>query len=132
MILIKNIEFYETNQDPIEIVSHMMPYEAIEALSDKGDVVVPISEIRELIKGQRFRRSDGVDIIVGLTKQAQDILGLQYEAWDNMQKELEITHNSLQVANETIKAVTQANIWTRIKYLFCGYKVKELSHETME
>ena len=122
MIVIKNVEFYETQKDPIEIVSQSGPYEAIEVLSERGNCIVPVSEVREWIYGRRFQRpSDGVDVVLGLSKQAQDVLGLQYKAWENMSAELCHYHCANHAYQKKIENAQKATVWTRIKWVFSGY-----------
>ena len=122
MILIKHIEFIQVDRDPYQMISCSAPYEAVEVLSDKGDVVVPINEVAELIKGRRFvRPSDNVDITIGLSKQAEDVLGIQYEAWDELQKRADDYWNNFIAIRERIEAVQKMSFWERFKGVFSGF-----------
>ena len=122
MLLIKNIEFYETDRDPVQIIRQSGSYEAIQVISDRGGCVVPLSEVRELVYGRRFvRPSDGTDLVVGVSQQAQDVLGLQYEAWQNMSDALDTCQAASAIKSREIEDAKKATLWTRIKWVFNGY-----------
>lgn len=107
MILIKKIEYLETDRDPFELISYGGPYGTVKVLSDKGAVAVPVSQVIELVKGRYFTRPDGIEINVGLSKQAAGVLGLQYEAWNSMEENLRIAERRLASAHrELSKAKT--------------------------
>ena len=74
---------------------------------------------QEVIKGRRFRRpSDGTDIVVGCSKQAQDIIGIQYEAWENMEKAMNNMTNSFVDLQNKLSDIMASGIWTRLKWVF--------------
>jgi len=82
----------------------------------------------ELIKGRRFvRPSDGTDIIVGVSNQAAEAIGLMYEGWDNMEKELLSLLRSRRkldaegiMLKSTLLKLKAATFWQRIKWVFTG------------
>lgn len=49
---------------------------------NNGNYCVTAKVIQEIIHGQRFTRdSDGVDVVIGMSKQDSDIIGIQLEAF---------------------------------------------------
>lgn len=126
MIIIKDIEFLEVDGDKYEILSKN-PSDPIETVDGKWvDGIL----VRELIKGVRFRRPrDNIDIVVGTSKQAADIIGIQYECWQNLEMEL----NNLRVisANYKVKInnlsnelndIKSSTFLKRLNQLFFGYQ----------
>ena len=124
MIIIKNIEFLETDKDIYEIYQqdHRSNFFKV------GDDFVERKIFTELIRGRRFRRpSDGTDIIIGVSKQAQDVIGLQYEAFTNLEQMYNLEcHNHSVTAREKnkyfskLEVLRTASFFTRIKWLFKG------------
>jgi len=122
VILIKNIEFIETPRDPWEIFVTHLPHEVIPVEGNSGPYA-EVSVLTELVRGRRFLRpSDGTDIVVGLAKDAQNILGLQYEAWENMAQELKDTRSQMRQLQRERDRARGATIWTRFEWLLFGYK----------
>lgn len=123
MILIKKIEYIETDRDPIEIVSMNRPDAFVPVLTDTGKEHIEVKEIIELVRGRRFcRPSDGLDIIIGMPKKVQDLIVIQYEAWDRMATENTNTHLALSAALRKTREDGKASFFTRLKWLFCGYR----------
>ena len=87
MIVITKIETIETHEDWIEFAHLNLPQLKYvnpgEFLSDKEYF------IRELVRGRRFRKPNGEEIIIGITNQASEILGILYESYDNMNQVVE-------------------------------------------
>ncbi len=121
MILIKSIEFYETKMDPIEIVNPNILYKQSLVTSNYDKEYAEVSDLRELIHGRRFRRpSDGTEIVIGVSKQAQDLIGIQYEAWDNMEKQLDSYYRESMKTRSILTKIEKANLLTRLKWIFTG------------
>jgi len=121
VLLIKNIEFIETDRDPYEIINLKSPYEAVEVLSNRGREVVSVNEIRELIRGRRFvRPSDNKDIIVGCSKKAEDVIGIQYEAWDTLEKDCQAWSAKTSKLISEISDIKKSGLFKRIKFVFTG------------
>lgn len=127
MIVIKSVEFLETNRDPIELLATTPPYSPV--FYGPGP---PIEQeiFKELIRGRRFcRPSDGTDIIVGVSKQAGEVLGIMYEAWDNIEKAYNtevskhsITARELYKCKSSLAKILNASFLQRLKWLFLGVK----------
>jgi len=89
-----------------------------------------IKTYSELIKSHRFRRpSDGIDVVIGLPREQQKILGIMYESWDELTDSLNRLTDELWNANKALKEMTKkynefsdivsnGTIWQRMKYLF--------------
>jgi hypothetical protein len=60
------------------------------SIEDFSDVMPHALSIfkREKIDKQMFMRPDGTMICIGMSKQAQDVIGIQYESWNKMQKRI--------------------------------------------
>lgn len=84
----------------------------------------------EIAHSRVFVRPDGVRIKIAATIEAQDKLGLMYQAWDKMEEELGYTRRHLQSAisdsidrDLTIRKLKAASFWTRLKWLFSGVSI---------
>ena len=120
MIVIKNVEIFEVDRNPIEILSTTLPHQHVFPCS--GDPV-SVEVFRELIRGRRFvRPSDGTDIVVGMSIQAEDVIGLQYEAWDEINNSLNYFRSSLAKSDSEIMRLKSARFWERFRWLFTGVK----------
>lgn len=125
MILITKIEYCQTDRDAYEIY-HSDLYEKSEPLFSCNSVSprTPVSDsvVREVVRGRRFVRPDGLEVMVGMTEQAADVLGLQYEAWqeleDRANENWALYHNHKRV----LEATKKAGFFTRLKWLFMGYR----------
>lgn len=123
MIIIKNIDFIETDRDPYEILSTTIPYQPIHVVSNDGPETIDHTILRELIRGRRFRRpSDRKDMIIGVSEQAQDIIGIQYEAWDRLDEECQKWSDRCSYLTNENKAIKETGLWNRIKFVFTGIK----------
>ncbi len=120
MIVIESIKYFETDKDPWEIVKYTSPYEPIAV--DDGNRYLDRTYYTECIRGRRFRRPDGEELIakisepsqkkingkyeltVGISEQAAEILGLQYTAWEAMESALHILPKDLTRMENQLKA----------------------------
>lgn len=114
MIVIKNIDFFETDMDPVEVYDNCVD-------PTQAEFCV------ELIKGRKFTRPDGEKVVVAASKQAQDVLGLLYEAWEDLEKRFTATQNAyyktwmcLEAREIELSVYKNASFRQRIKYLFRG------------
>jgi hypothetical protein len=126
MIVVKNIDFLETDRDPVELLATTPTHMPIWC----GEEPVQHDALIELIRGRRFRRpTDGVDIVVGVSKQAQDVIGIQYEAWDNLQKAYDAeqrnhqrTTSEMYGYKSRVDEMLNSSFWQRLKWLILGYR----------
>jgi len=81
MIVIKNVELIETDGDWIEFVRKER--QDLNFLSSDYLLENKVCMQKELIKGARFKHPNG-EMIIGVTGQAAEILGVMYEVYENM------------------------------------------------
>lgn len=121
MIVIKNIDFIEVENDNIKLMTSTP--------SNKNYQIFENIE-QELIRGIRFRRSDGNEIVIGYSKQAQDILGISFEVFENLKSKYDIecenhfrtTQEMNQLKNKLLE-INSASFWQRLKTLFFNIKL---------
>ena len=149
MIVIKDLEYYEVPDNIHEVIYQIGGNTFIDVNTQTGPIHMPTIEVRkEVIEGKVFVDQQGNRVVVGLSKDAQNILGLQYEAWENSEKEINtlrkdisqyrrsvnnLTQENLELNErikpltfenkyhkELIRELTDASLWTRIKWIFKG------------
>lgn len=77
MIIIKSCEVIDVGDVTIKDIYRYPPLECLPV--NDYSAVAEVSVIQELIRGRRFvRPSDGIDVYLGCTKEAQDLIGIQY------------------------------------------------------
>lgn len=91
----------------------------------------PLFEI-EHINGERFVNARGETVCIGMAKQVRDAIGLPFESFSNMNKELDSLRASfashvrqikdlsatLAVSTTKLDAASSASLWKRIRYVF--------------
>jgi hypothetical protein len=70
----------------------------------------------ETINGSIFRRPDGSTINIGTSKQAQEVIGIQYEDWRNMEQELTLAGRKLFNMHSEKKLFDEMGLWQRLKW----------------
>jgi hypothetical protein len=123
MKIITEIKVLETDKDFCEIAH--MAYSPMVSMPIGSDVV-STSCVRELIKGRRFINQErGLDIVLGVSQEVGEILGLQYDAFEN----ISMLNDSLQIektrlANK-LEKISELGFLERLKCLFCGIDINE-------
>lgn len=84
MILVKNIEVEVVPQDIIQIrqMDETNIYKPFERVQEEMKILV------EQVRGQRFINARGQEFCIGMSKKVRDAIGLPFEAYDNLQKEV--------------------------------------------
>jgi len=119
MLLISKIEFLDVDGDETTIFES----KPFEPLFLRGGEMIQAEVAQELVRGRRFRRpSDGEDVVIGCSKQAQDVIGLQYEAWENLEKDRGYWHTQSAALRIKLDAVKSAGFLKRLKWLLHGYR----------
>ena len=86
MIVITEIKILETQHDWIEFAYSNLPQLKY---TSPGELVADKEYfMKELVRGRRFIKPNGEEIVIGITNQASEILGILYESYDNMNREL--------------------------------------------
>ncbi len=121
MILIKSIEIAIVKEDRILI---LITPGLKERLATPYEKSINITE--EMVRGRTYITADGRQIIIGMTKEVQDAIGLPYEVFENLNKELDTSREMLS-RNRQYMADYQARVeglslFKRIKALFIGFR----------
>lgn len=75
----------------------------------------------EIIKGRRFINPRlELDVVIACNKEAGELLGLQYEAFENLDMENITLTKEITKLNKKIQSLKNVSIWKRIKFLFKG------------
>jgi len=111
----------QTERDIHEIYSMDSPYDAIEVITHDGANVVSADCVKtEWVRGRRFRRHSGEDVVLGLSSQAQQALQMREEAFDNLQRDNDDLSRDIRHQIKRINDIHQAGLWQRIKWVFTG------------
>lgn len=129
MILIRSVDWIEIDGNYVKLTQIKTP--PFSYLSERHSPDEKIKE--ELIWGRRFvRSSDGTDVVIGVSDEAGKVLGLQYEAWEKLEKELyqartehgiakrELAKTRLELEGAIVRfyKIANENFWERLKRLF--------------
>ena len=120
MICIKSIEVIEVERDDVEIAYQMWPDDHY-FLPDATEPVAA-KFITETVRGRRFRNIDGKEVCIGMTKQVQDAVGLPFEAFENMEKEISNLYEEVGNLRLAISMLRGTGFWGRLKWLFGGVR----------
>ena len=132
MIVITKIETIEVPLSYAEIRA-MEWDDRAEAVGPYGSMTMDRNEITELVEGRRFvRPSDGLDVVIGMGADVQDLLGIQYEAWEAMERSLSYkrvlevklrrSEGLVNAAEKILVGHATASFGQRLKWLFTGVK----------
>lgn len=136
MIVITNIDTIEVDREYYELDPYR--HQKMPVLLNDQKTYMDTSYVVEQIRGRKFRRPDsGAEIIIGASKQAQDIIGIQIEAWEAMEIERDHFYSlAIQRKKEnndmfiqwtgslkSLGNIFNAPFLTRLKWLFTGVKV---------
>ena len=75
----------------------------------------------ELVKSLHIvNPKTGVDVFIGCDQKIQDAIGIQYEAFRNMQSMIRAQGQEIWKMSQEICEIKNAGFWTRLKWLFLG------------
>jgi len=114
VIVITKIEYKTTDnyQDKVEIFKFQNPEFDINPLEH------PQMQIHtEMIKGRRFVNAKGKQICIGMSKEVQELIGLPFEVFENLQKDIENERALNKSLNESLLEHEQMGFIDRMKYL---------------
>lgn len=117
MLLIESIKYVEVDNDVWPIHSFSPPN-----YYNNLDEPVEESVVREMVTGRRFVNSRGVEICVGISEEVQNLIGLPFEVFNNMEKEVSEQYYIIQDQNKTLSDFRNMPLWNRFKGLFTGFK----------
>lgn len=121
MIIITKVETIETDKDFHTVIK--MAHDYSKKYIPFGKENIECEFVREHIHGRRFvdtRR--GIDIIMGITGEAGEKLGLMYECWENMENEKERFRIENKNLIDNIYRIQHYGFFKRLKCLFVGIK----------
>jgi hypothetical protein len=94
---------------------------------NNGDDCITGEVYLDNIRGREFVDQRGRRICIGMTKEAQEVLGLQYQCWENTLASLERLRvdlanrgSDLVAAHERLRRIKTASFWDRLRWLFVG------------
>lgn len=93
---------------------------------DGGKSAMTFQAYKEHVRGREFVNRRGERVCIGMTKKVGDILGLEYEYWERMDRNLGELRDRLSWLDDYLQT---ASLWTRLKWLFCGAKLPVPSDE---
>lgn len=143
MKLIKSVEVIDIPEDCTKVRTVPYPHLTEFALKHKIATEEEVAKIHsETVRGQRFVNANGEEVIIGMSKDVQELIGLPFECFnmnahneiENLKKDLKqsdeyAVRQAKQLANQLffreqfekrIEDVCSLGIWGRIKFVFTG------------
>ena len=111
MIVITEIKTIETPYDWLEYTRANLP--EVAHIGDRELIENKEFFIRELVKGVRFRKPNGEEIVIGITNQASDVLGIVYDAYHNMNQAIE---EQIRLKNKYRDNLSKAAKWINTSF----------------
>ena len=127
MILITDIKIKKYDGDQAQIIKQK--YEELYRPMGPEEVSDKMIEI-EHIKGGRFVNSNGEEVVIGIDKKSQDLIGLPFDTFEHMQDEINRCReliNEYQKMSKTlthrIRAFNGLSFFQRVKHILFGGKI---------
>ena len=73
---------------------------------------------KEICYGRRFVNVKGEEVILGISKKAQDVLGLPFKHFESMQNQISELQEQHFNDSVFIKNIMMLNFWGRLKFAF--------------
>ena len=121
MICIKSIEVLEVERKDVEVAHFKWP----DGYFETGDYecsTMTAELTYEMVRGRVFRNANGQEVCIGMTKQVQDAVGLPFEAFENMEKEISNLYEEVGNLRLAISMLRGTGFWGRLRWLFGGLK----------
>ena len=94
MIIITEIKTITVDRNQWMFSKTLDPSNEFIAFDENNDpTITSVSTLNELIRGRRFIRQDGSEIILGYSKEIAETIGIEFEAWTVMKKFQEELYN---------------------------------------
>ena len=116
MILIKSIEVAVVEGDLQSVIGRFQKQRA-----DSLKTLILVENValtEEMVYGRIYRTADGREIVIGMTKEVKDAIGLPYGVFENLTKELTAANNHYKAYRNW---VVNMPWWERLKGLFVGF-----------
>ena len=133
MILITDIKYLNLDRDVAELWKYD-PRTTLGAVDQAGDIKSITQEAAiEFVRGRHFVRctdNKREDFYIGMDLDTQNLLGLQFEVWDNMVDQIEKAERECgeymaeksELARK-ISVYNTASRWQKIKFAFKGVEI---------
>ena len=127
MILITDIKIKKYDGDQAQIIKQK--YEELYLPMVTEEVNDRMAEL-EHIKGRRFINSNGEEVVIGMDKESQKLIGLPLDAFDSILEREQITRDilrqnriTMQLMVDRIDAFNKLGFFSRAKILLFGGKI---------
>lgn len=127
MILITDVKIRKIDGNQAQIIAQK--YEELYSPMGPEEVRDKMNEI-EHIKGTRFVNLNGEDVVIGMDKESQKLIGLPFDIFEHMQDEINRCReliNEYQKMSKTlthrIRAFNGLSFFQRVKHILFGGKV---------
>jgi hypothetical protein len=121
MILITKIETLTTDKDFAEVIK--MSHDSFNEYIPFKERVEKAEVIREIIHGRRFVDPQrNLDVVIGITDEAGEMLGLTHDAFENLEGEREQYRLERDVIKCELESIKAFGFFKRLKCLFTGIK----------
>lgn len=131
MICVKSIELIEIDRDELMIQMRQQgcgPHGTYFPIVDADAEPVSMECATELIRGERFRNSDGLDVVIGWSDEVQTALKVPFRAFEDMNREIGLQARTIgamadenAAQRDVINAYRYMTPWQRIKAVFTGH-----------
>jgi len=131
MLVVTKIETFETPMDTAQLERFIYANpQKPEYLPIDGEPV-NVQVLKEVIRGRRFvHPKKGIDVTIGMSSQVAEVLGLQYEAFEELQRQRNFWYEQhgeeFQRAEKMkwrLDRIKSYGLWKRIKCVFTGMKI---------
>ena len=127
MRLIQSVKYIEVNRDPYEIASATPPGYQVQVNTGEGPRFEDVCVLTELIHGRRFVDPlSGTEVVLGVAKEVQELIGLQYDAYETLEKEVQTWVACSSRLRAEVNRLKAAGFWSRIKWVFTGIPARTL------
>jgi len=117
MICIKGIDAVSVERDFLRIQHFEGPrYSANIGATDAP----PLQVTEEMVRGRKYLNSYGELVCIGMSKQVSAVLGLPFEAFENLNRDLENAQSAVRVLRVLRASIRNTGFLARLKYLITG------------
>ena len=117
MILITNVEIKNISKDFVELIKQK-PYLFGDDYWDSTQESISIT--RELVIGRRYRNSRGINIVIGMDKETQELLGIPFKDFDRMSNIIEEITTENDKLRKELREIKELKFLGKLKFLFTG------------
>lgn len=126
-IIVKKVEVLNIHKSPKEVLISTNPHRPYDGKPSDRIKEEDIQCIKEAITCEQFYNTNGDIVHIGMSKQAQEALGLPFKAYDQMKKDCEDIridrdnyYNKCCAYYDVFQNIEELGFWGRLKYLLTG------------